>query len=141
MEDSGANLRAKEIVLLCIPVLALFYWLCAKEVGWWPYTPSQVHARAAAEAEHITGLPASAADDLVATFKSSGLLRREDPPRFWVDPLLWARLDAAQRERVCISLASYCIARNIDTTVVSVFDSMSGKRLANYGRYSGFETF
>jgi hypothetical protein len=77
------------------------------------------------------------ANQLVPQMVQKGVLRLEvDNRKAWVDPLVWATIDAQAKETLTNVIAIYCSEKY---PTVDLFDKQSGKKLASYGPFQGFK--
>ena len=77
------------------------------------------------------------ADELVAKFRASGFLVRDEGERYWVNLHLWLTMNAQQKEQFAVLLDTWrrYHGRRLP---VNIFDSQSGRRLAHYDEDNGF---
>jgi len=136
-EKISRTLSGKEIMVLLLGAIVVIYLLTAHDAGLWPFSPAAQKARADAVAERTTGLPAQSARELVGLFRSSGLLIRDSGSRYWVSLPLWTRLDAQQKERVCLALYTWRLSQG-ERLPVQILDAQSGASLATYDTWDGF---
>ena len=68
-----------------------------------------------------------------------GLLRidcSEPDAKAWIVPAAWKRFDAQEKEKMTKNLAAYCHPRHPS---IWILDKQSGRKLASYGPFRGFE--
>jgi hypothetical protein len=80
---------------------------------------------------------------IINDLQSQGMLRIESSLNtVYVDPSLWAAMDAKQKEDVSGALAIYCANQKGTTTYwVDILDKQSGRKLAKWSQAFGFKVY
>lgn len=78
------------------------------------------------------------ADELVSKLRTTGLLIRDDGPRYWVSLSHWQFMNAQQKEAFAILLDKWR-RHHGPAMAVEILDAHSGRLLATYDSWNGFK--
>lgn len=74
--------------------------------------------------------------DAVDYLVKNGALRLDmDQRKAWIDPALWLSLNAENKEKTTVVIATFVSPQN---PMVTLYDKQSARELASYGSFQGF---
>jgi hypothetical protein len=77
----------------------------------------------------------------IEKLKRQGLLQldcSEPDAKAWITPAAWKRCDAVEKENVTRNLVAYC---HPQYPSISILDKQSGRKLASYSPFRGFQSY
>ena len=135
VEPDGIVLRTKS------GIVKLYFSELPKEVqGRFDHEGAETTAAATPHQTPINEVKPSRLVAALEKLQRQGLLRidcSEPDAKAWIVPAAWKRFDAQEKENMTKNLAAYCHPQHPS---IWILDKKSGRKLASYGPFRGFET-
>jgi len=141
IEPDGIVLRTKS------EIAKLYFSELPKEVQErFHYDPTKAAAAATAHQAPMNAAkpaeqPGSTVEAAIEKLKREGLLRldcSEPDAKAWIASAAWIICDAQEKENMTKNLATYC---HPQYPSIWILDKQSGRKLASYGPFRGFEVY
>ena len=134
VEPDGIVLRTKS------GIVKLYFSELPKEVqGRFDHEGAETTAAATPHQTPMNEVKPSRLVAALEKLQRQGLLRidcSEPDAKAWIVPAAWKRFDAQEKENMTKNLAAYCHPQHPS---IWILDKQSGRRLASYGPFRGFE--
>jgi len=134
IEPDGIVLRTKS------GIVKLYFIELPKEVQErFRYNPAKTTAAASPYHTPLTVAEPSTLPAAIEKLQKRGLLRldcSEPDAKAWIAPAVWKRFDAQEKENMTKNLAAYCHPQHPS---IWILDKQSGRKLASYDPFRGFE--
>jgi hypothetical protein len=122
-------------ILIWIAILNRF---CSPESG----TKKITTTPETTETKPTISLTQEQTDILIKLEKDGYIVLEPQNNTVYIDPSLWSTMDYKLKEDMGASFAIYCATkRNDDLIYVTIYDKMSGKKLAKYSNSWGFTVY
>ena len=134
VEPDGIVLRRKS------GIVKLYFSELPKEIqGRFDHEGAKTTAAATPQQTPINEVKPSRLVAALEKLQRQGLLRidcSEPDAKAWIVPAAWKRFDAQEKENMTKNLAAYCHPQHPS---IWILDKKSGRKLASYGPFRGFE--
>ena len=134
VEPDGIVLRTKS------GIVKLYFSELPKEIqGRFDHEGAKTTAAATPQQTPINEVKPSRLVAALEKLQRQGLLRidcSEPDAKAWIVPAAWKRFDAQEKENMTKNLAAYCHPQHPS---IWILDKQSGRKLASYGPFRGFE--